>query len=128
MRSLNEWRLAANDPEWEQMKHVWGGGKKTVDPNLVNKMKLKVESIKEQFVRELGDKKIQSFRDVPPHMRDGLAQAIVVATLKAFYSETEASGGRGTFDQSRLGKMQNQKPVPEQQPQQQLTAPAGWKG
>jgi hypothetical protein len=124
MKSLSEWRLANSDPDWEHVKSVWGGGNKTLDANLVNKMKLKVEGIKEWFVREIGDKNISSFRDVPPNMRDALAQAIVAATMKVFYSETSGQPGMAAIDSTKAKEPM----APTPQPQQQLNAPAGWKG
>jgi hypothetical protein len=124
MKSLCEWRLANSDPDWEKVKSTWGGGKKTLDPNLVNKMRVKIEGIKEWFVRELGEPKITSFRDVPPNMRDSLAQAIVAATMKVFYTEGGDVPGMATIDQTK-----SQQPnVPAPQPQNQTSAPAGWKG
>lgn len=124
MKSLNEWRIANSDPDWESVKNIWGGSKKSLDANLVSKVKLKIEAIKEWFIHQIGDKNISSFRDVPPNMRDALAQAIVAATIKAFYSEISGQPGMATIDATK-----SQQPIsPVKQPQQQLEAPAGWKG
>jgi hypothetical protein len=123
MKSLSEWRLAASDPDWEKVKSMWGGGKKTLDANLVKQMTLQIERIKETFVRDLGEKNITNFREVPPSMRDALAQAIVAATMKAFYSEAGGVSGMASTAPT------DQKPTaPAPQPQQQTNAPAGWKG
>jgi hypothetical protein len=129
MNSFREWKLLNEfaDPEWENLKYVWGGGTKHVDVTLVNKLKLKVQSIVDQYIRDLGDPKVTSFRELPPHMRDSLAQSLVVATLKAFYTGLEGTptGGASMFDQQKLGKAQA---APTPQPQTDVAAPSGWKG
>ncbi len=115
MKSLHEWRAANSDPEWEQMKK-WAG--RSVDQNLVKTVGMKIEAIKENFARQMGDPKVNSWRDVPPNMRDGLAQAIVVATMKSFYP-----GGP---------EMASRQPKPaaasQPRPDQENNAPSGWKG
>lgn len=130
MNSFEEWKLLREfaDPEWENLKHVWGGGTKRVDPTLVNKLKMKIQNITDQYIKELNDPQITNFRELPPHLRDALAQSLVVATLKAFYIEvgSDATGGKGMFDQKKLGKFQQQAGMV--QPQQDMTAPSGWKG
>lgn len=125
MKSYKEWLNESTDPEWDQLKHVWGGNRQNVDINLVNKMKMKIEGIKDSFAREMNDPNVQSFRDVPPNMRDSLAKSLVVAVLKAFYSDmgATATGSKGVFDQKKLGDIQQQQPA-----QPEVNAPAGWKG
>lgn len=124
MKTYTEWRLGGSDPEWEKLKSEWGGGSKSVNANLVSKMRLKVEGIKDSFARDLGDKKIQSFRDVPPGMRDELAKAIIVATLKSFYGDMGISTGPVKEQPKQPPKPQQ--PAPTEQPEP--NAPAGWKG
>ena len=126
MKSFDEWKQG--DPEWDQLKYVWGSGNKHVDMSLVNKMRLKVQAITDQYIRDLNDPNIKNLRELPPAMRDSLAQSIVVATLKAFYSElgSDVTGGRGVFNQQKLGKFQNAAPL--NQPQDNAEAPSGWKG
>lgn len=130
MKSFREWSLREQfeDPDWGRLKSVWGGGTKHVDNNMVNKMKLKIHGITDQYIKELNDPKITNFRELPPNMRDSLAQSLVVATLKAFYAEvgSDATGGRGVLDTKKLGGFQQNTQPPK--PQDDMTAPSGWKG
>jgi len=129
MKSFHEWKLLCEfaDLDWENLKKVWGSGAKHVDNNLVKKLQQKIQSIIEKEIGDLNDPKVTNFREMPPHMRDSLAQAIVIATLKAFYLEagSDATGGRSVFDQNKLGDYQQQT---MDQPQDDITAPQGWKG
>lgn len=129
MKSINEWRMSRNDPDWEQTKKIWGTGTKPVDPKIVNMVRPRIERIQDQYTSTLkaGDPKIQSFRDVPPEERDKLAQAIIIATLSAFYGSMEAAGvgGKSTMNATDFKKLAQQ---PEQLPQDTITAPKGWEG
>ena len=124
MESFHEWRLdEQEDPDWSRLKAVWGAGNKHVDANMVNKMKFKVQAITDQYIKSLHDPKIQNFRELPPALRDALAQSLVVATLKAFYADfgTDATGGRSVLNTKQLGTFQ-------QLPQDDVEAPPAWKG
>jgi hypothetical protein len=123
MKSFTEWKM--EDPDWSRLKMVWGSGSKHVDPTLVSKLKLKIQALTNQHIRDLNDPKITTFRDMPPEARDSFAQALVVATLKAFYAEfgSEATGGKASLNTQQLGKFQQ-----TLQPQNDLNAPADWKG
>lgn len=125
MITYKEWRLGGNDPEWDKLKYEWGGNSKNVDPSLINKMKLKIEGIKDNFAKEFGDPKIQSFRDVPPGMRDELAKALVVATMKAFYADL----GSNSINPKDAGPTPKKTTTPNTQTgEPEPQAPAGWKG
>jgi hypothetical protein len=126
MKSINEWRMSHNDPDWEQIKRVWGTGNKPIDPKILSMVKPKIERIQDQYTNYLKlDSNIKSFRDVPPKQRDQLAQAIVVATLSAFYNSLETTGGsNSTMSANDFKKMAK----PEQLPQDVITAPQGWEG
>lgn len=132
MKSINEWRIAKSDPDWEQTKKIWGTGTKPVDPKMVNMVRAKIERIQDQFTNTLkaSDPKIQSFRDVPPQERDRLAQAIVIATISAFYQSLGSEGLGGSKSTLSPNDFKNlfQQAQPEILPQDDVTAPKGWKG
>lgn len=129
MKSINEWRMSRNDPDWEQTKRIWGTGTKPVDPKILNMVRPRIERIQDQYTQHLksGDPKIQNFRDVPPDERDKLAQAIMVATLSAFYGSLDSTGvgGKSTIKAADFKNLGSQ---PEQLPQDTITAPKGWEG
>lgn len=122
MKSFTEWKI--EDPDWSRLKAVWGSGAKHVDPMIVNKLKLKIEGITDQYIKGLNNPNIKEFRDLPPNLRDSLAQSLVVATLKAFYSnfDSDASGSRTALNTQKLGQFQ------QEEPQNNMTAPANWRG
>ena len=121
--------MSRNDPDWEQTKRIWGTGTKPVDPKILSMVRPRIERIQDQYTQSLkaGDPKIQSFRDVPPDERDKLAQAIIVATLSAFYGSLDAVGvgGKSTMKAADFKNLSQQ---PEQLPQDTITAPKGWEG
>lgn len=131
MKSLNEWRLEETySPEWESLKFVWGSKAQHVDTNLVNQFKLKVAKIQQDYINGLHNPKIQQLRDLPSDMRDNLAQAMVVAVLKAFYQNLDStvSGGKTTFNAQKLGSGLKKFPGQQPAPQDELGAPKNWKG
>lgn len=131
MKSINEWRIAKSDPDWEQTKKIWGTGTKPVDPKMVNMVRSKIERIQDQYTSTLkaSDPKIQSFRDVPPQERDRLAQAIVIATISAFYQSLGSEGLGGSKSTLNPNDFKNLSPQkPETLPQDDVQAPQGWKG
>lgn len=127
MKSLKEWRESANDVEWENLKYSWGTGSIPVDPMMLTMMRQRVSAIQDRIVKDMKaqDPKVQSFRDVPAAARDQYAKALVVAVLQLFYSaiDPNAAGSKRVFNQQKLGDFQQQT-----LPQDQITAPAGWKG
>lgn len=130
MKSINEWRIAKTDPDWEQTKKIWGTGSKQVDPKMVNMVRPKIEKIQDQYTQTLkaGDPKIQTFRDVPPQERDRLAQAIVIATLSAFYQSLGSEGLGGSKTTLNPHDFKNLSQTPATLPQDDTQAPQGWKG
>lgn len=132
MKSLQEWRYLHenSNPEWEQLKKVWGTGNVRVNPQLVNMLRIKIEGIKERFIKQQG---VENFRELPPQARDEMAQALVVAVLKAFYQDLGSDIGPKTmFNPNKLGHALDQPMSPAgpaaDMPQNQVDAPAGWKG
>jgi hypothetical protein len=96
MKSFEQWKLEeSNDPDWDQLRRVWGSGKKAVNPKFVTMFAPKVEKFKEmmldQMQKQPGNERIQSFRDIPLSEKDMMAQSLVVAVLKAFY-DIQGSG------------------------------------
>lgn len=158
MRSLADWKLLnediedmklpmglkqQKDPDWERLRMVWGSGSKPVNQRLVTMLRPKIEQIQDMMVRQMSanNKDIESFRDVPPELRDQIAQALVVATMMTFYQaavpDSAALGARTRFDPRKL-KAAGKTPVkptaapkpagPSPLPQDEVDAPAGWKG
>lgn len=133
MRSYEQWKLhESKDPDWDELRRVWGAGKKPVDRRLLNQFKMRVEKFKEAQVQALSKQnpKIQSFRDVPLDQKDMMAQSLVVAVLQAFYE----TGGT-TFDPTKretpMGNMpgnQPNTPEPSGMESQPAEAPEGWTG
>ena len=130
MKSINEWRIAKTDPDWEQTKKIWGTGTKQVDPKMINMVKSKIERIQDQYTQTLkaGDPKIQTFRDVPPQERDRLAQAIVIATISAFYQSLGSEGLGGSKSTLNSNDFKNLSQNPATLPQDDIQAPQEWKG
>ena len=136
MKSLTDWKFERlredYDPEWDQLKHVWGSGNKKADNFLVNKLKLKIESIVDQYIKNLNNPAITTFRDLPPENRESLAQSLVIATLKAFYSQegNDPTGGKSSFNADKLGKFQkaSEKEILNPLTSDDNEPPTGWKG
>ena len=129
MKSLNEWRLAENyNPEWENLKFVWGNKTQNVNTSLVNALKVKIGKIQDDYIKSLDNPQIQDLRDLPPDQRDQLAQSLVVAVLKAFYQNLEPtiSGGKSTFNANKLGNAL--KNMPQINPGDEMNAPKNWSG
>lgn len=132
MRSFEQWKIQeSQDPDWDELRRVWGSGKKPVDMTLLNSFKARVEQFQEKMVAKLSkeNNKIQSFRDVPLDEKDRMAQSLVVAVLQAFY----ATGG-SNFDPTKRdmplagmpGNMPNpSNPSPPGMEGQPIEAPEG---
>lgn len=132
MKSLREWRalIEAYNPEWENLKFVWGSKAQHVDTSLVNAFKLKVAKIQQDYIKQLNNPQVQELRDLPADQRDNLAQALVVAVLKSFYQNLDASvsGGKTTFNAAKLGTNLKKFPGQSENPGDEVNAPKNWKG
>jgi hypothetical protein len=138
MRSFDQWKIQeSKDPDWDELRRVWGAGKKPVNRTLMNSFKMRVEKFKEAMVAKAAKEndRIQSFRDIPLDQKDMMAQSLVVAVLQAFYDT-----GGSTFDPTKrdtpMGNMPGNQPntPPPGMPQQSglegspAEAPEGWTG
>ncbi len=135
MRSFEQWKiLESKDLDWDELRRVWGAGKKPVDRTLMNSFKMRVEKFKEAMVAKLAKQndRIQSFRDVPLDQKDMMAQSLVVAVLQAFYDT-----GGSTFDPTKrempMANMPGNQPnIPPGGPSgmegSPAEAPKGWTG
>jgi hypothetical protein len=131
MKTLQQWReFTTSDPDWQNLKYIWGSGRKMADPRLVTRLKLKIEAIKQEILREKAgvNPSIRDFGDLPVADRDSLAQALVIAVLKTFYQD-DAGTGRAV-DPRMLGKTQQQTPAQAQPnlPQNNIQPPQAWQG
>lgn len=127
MKKFKTWKESlGTDPEWENLKYVWGTNRKSADPRLVNKLKLKIEGIKDELVREkqATDPRVRDFGDIPVPERDALAQAIVIAVLKSVYGDDVGTGR--VLDTKMFGKIAD-KTVPTP-PETETPAPSAWAG
>lgn len=84
MKSLHEWRSSKinENAAWDQVK----GLNLIADPS-IKEFVYSIEKIQEQLTEKVKEHnpKIQTFRDVPPEMRDVFAQTIVSSVLDLFY-------------------------------------------
>jgi hypothetical protein len=101
MRSFDEYQMAGKDPDWDELRRVWGSGKKQVNSSLVSAFRMKVEQFKERMIQKMskqqGREEMRSFHDVPIAEKDQMAQALVVAVLTSFYD----TGSSTSFDPTK---------------------------
>lgn len=142
MRSFDEYRMMTmKDPDWEELRRVWGSGKKPVDTSLVSDFRMKVERYKEKMIEKMsqqqGRENITGFHDVDIAEKDKMAQSLVVAVLTSFYD----TGSSSTFDPTkrempfanRSGNAPNTPnaapmPKPGGMEEAPVEAPKGWEG
>jgi hypothetical protein len=120
MRSIKEWRIKENlqNGEWDRIKAM----KFAADPALKALVSPRIEKIQEDLVAKLGENnpKIKTFRDVPPEIRDHLAQAILSSTLESFFVNSPA-----IQPQQQIVASHGEQPT---LPQDELRTPAASKG
>jgi len=87
MKSFSQWKMQeAQNPVWENLKST----NLNVNDSVRQLALPKLEKIQEELVRRLVGQKIQSYRDVPPNLRDMYAQTLVSCILEIFYPNTTA--------------------------------------
>lgn len=134
MKSLNEWRQenfvefdaaggsGGADTNWGYMKYIWGQQRQLADPNLLMKLRNRIEPLKNDFATQLGFSK---FSDVPVAKMNDFAKDLVTGLLKVVYGDEAGQGNSVTAN--ALSKI-NSQPSESPLPQDQTAAPSGWKG
>lgn len=127
MKSLKDWRSSKinEDTAWNQIKDL----NIASDPSIKEFVLPKIERIQEELIEKIkvNNPKIQTFRDVPPNMRDIFAQAIVSSVLDLFYEGMRSSSEN--YGKNNVSKPENLKITPSPiLPQDQLQTPVASKG
>lgn len=127
MKSLKDWRSSKinEDTAWNQIKDL----NIASDPSIKEFVLPKIERIQEELIEKIkvNNPKIQTFRDVPPNMRDIFAQAIVSSVLDLFYEGMRSSPEN--YGKNNVSKPENLKIAPSPiLPQDQLQTPVASKG
>ena len=127
MKSLKDWRSSKinEDTAWNQIKDL----NIASDPSIKEFVLPKIERIQEELIEKIkaNNPKIQTFRDVPPNMRDIFAQAIVSSVLDLFYEGMRSSPEN--YSKNNVSKPENIKIAPSPiLPQDQLKTPVASKG
>ena len=118
MKSFSQWKLQeAQNPVWENLKST----QLPMNDSVRQLVLPKLERVQEELVRRLAGQKIQSYRDVPPHLRDMYAQTIVSCVLELFYPNQTAPTDMAV---PKLKKPDE----PIALPQDQFVTPAASKG
>jgi hypothetical protein len=132
MKSIKEWKESivnelkddGHDTNWGYMKYVWGQNRQLIDPQLLMKLRNRLEPLKKEYAMKNG---VSNFDELPVERINEFAKDLVGAVLKTIYGD-DAGGGRSLTAQS-LGKASTA-PAQAQNslPQDQNAAPANWTG
>jgi len=119
MKTYNQWRFHESfDADWERIKNM----NLPVESSVKSFVSSKISDLQDRIVQLLKSDKIQSFRDVPPDVRDQYAKAIVAATMELFYPTVD----------SVVAKVEPKKEKPDAgevtMPQDELISPVASKG
>jgi hypothetical protein len=114
MKSFKDWRLFEGyNPLWEQLKSQ----KLPADDSVKQIVLPKIEKIQEELVNRVKASDIESYRELPPKLRDLYAQTMVACVLEVFYPHQTAP---------TAAPQPKQKPVsePSMLPQDEMLPPA----
>jgi hypothetical protein len=133
MKSIKEWREEiinelkddTNDTNWGYMKYVWGQNRQLIDPQILMKLRNRLEPLKKEYAIKNG---VSNFDELPVEKINEFAKDIVGASLKSIYPD--ATGGGRVLAANNLGNLPMSSPAQDQNslPQDQSAAPSNWKG